>query len=201
MDALGARHMLLEKLMRGDSSLDVGIAHLKNSKHLGKTALVGLASQTRPHIFAVQFLNPTLIVCALHVLSAAQNATNSWFGGYAVSRGLDIEIAIYVSGQRQIGPALDAVGVHDGMSSLALVVIGESPEVVQEVVRSIARQTGTEIDPPFVLDEERCRIIMQHFSVGEVELRAISESDDPKAVYSALCRCVASRVSMVAIDT
>lgn len=201
MHALGVRHMLLEKLMRGDSSLDVGIAHLKNSKHLGKTALVSLASQTRPRTLAVQFLNPTLIACGLHVLSAAQNAVNAWFGGYAVSRGLNIEIAIYASGQRQIGPALDALGVRDGMSSLALVVIGESPEVVQEVVRSIARQTGTEIDPPFVLDEARSRIIMEHFSVGEVELRAISESDDPKAVYAALCRCVASRVSMVAIDT
>ncbi|RDE11826.1 MAG: hypothetical protein C4K49_11095 [Candidatus Thorarchaeota archaeon] len=193
--------MLLEKLMRGDSFLDVGIAHLKNSKRLGKTALVSLASQTRPHTLAVQFLSPTLIACGLHVLSAAQNAVNAWFGGYAVSRGLDIEIAIYASGQRQIGPALDAMGVRDGMSSLALVVIGEGPEIVQEVVTSIIRETGIEVDPPFVLDEARFRRIMEHFNIGEVELRSVSESDDPEAMFIALCRCIASRVSMVAIDT
>jgi len=193
--------VLLDKLRKQDSILSIGISHLKNEKHLGKDEIVRLSSKTRNKILAVQFLNPTFIAGNLHALSAAQNAVNAWFGGYAVSRGLDVEIAVYASGQRQIGPALESMGIRDGMSSLALVVIADNDAAVKTAFEEIARSVGTEMIPAFPIDAERKQKILEHFGIKETELSALSQSDDPNETYRVLCRCVASRVSMVAIET
>ena len=193
--------MLLDRLRRQDSYLCVGIGHLRNEKHLGKDDLIRLSSKTRKKILAVQFLDSSLIAGDFHILSAAQNAVNAWSGGYAVSRGLDVEIAVYASGQRQIGPALQSMGVHDDLGFLALVVVGDDDSAVKGTFQEITRMVGMEMQPAFPMNPEKKRMIMKHFGIGEEELKAVRASDDPEEVYEALAKCVASRVSMVAIDT
>lgn len=193
--------MLLEKLRQQDSFLGVAIGHLKNEKHLKKDGLVRLSEKTRNGILAVRFLDPTLISGDLHVLSAAQNAVNAWFGGYAISRSLDVEIAVYASGQRQISPALESMGLRDNMSSVALVVIGDDDTAIKHAFGELVRSVGPETSPSFTVGEESKRKIMEHFGINDAEIRAMSDSEDPNDIREALCRCVASRVSMVAIET
>lgn len=193
--------MLFEKLRQQDSFLGVAIGHLKNDKRLKKDDLVHLSTQKRNRILAVQFLNPAFIVGDLHVLSAAQNALNAWYGGYAVSRGLDVEIAVYASGQPQIGLALESMGLRDNMVSLALVVIGDDDSAVKDTFEETVASVGSEIRPGFPMSADKKRKIMEHFGINDTEIGAISDSDDPGVIREALCRCVASRVSMVAIET
>jgi tRNA threonylcarbamoyladenosine modification (KEOPS) complex Cgi121 subunit len=192
--------VLIEKLRQQDSFLAVAVGHLKNAKRLKKDDLVRLSTKPRKKILAVQFLNPALVAGELHVLSAAQNAVNAWFGGYAISRGLDVEIAVYASGQPQIGLALESMGLRDNMVSLALVVIGDDDSAVKGAFEEVVGIVGTEIRPGFPISADKKRKIMEHFGVNETEIRAMNDSDDPNEILEALCRCVASRVSMVAIE-
>lgn len=193
--------MLFEKLRQQDSFLAIAIGQLKNDKHLKKDDLVHFSTQKRNRILAVQFLDPALVAGELHILSAAQNAVNAWFGGYAVSRGLDVEIAVYASGQPQIGLALESMGLRDNMVSLALVVIGDDDSAVKGTYEETVASVGSEIRPSFPMSADKKRKIMEHFGINDTEIRAMSDSDDPGLVREALCRCVASRVSMVAIET
>lgn len=193
--------MLLEKIRHHESSLGVAVGHLKNEKHLKKDELVRLSTKTRNKILAIQFLNPALIAGDLHILSAAQNAVNAWSEGYAISRGLDVEIAVYASGQRQIGPALESMGLRDNMISLALVIIGDDDSAVKDAFEELVHAVGREIHPSFPVSADKKRKIMEHFGINDTEIKAISDSDNQDEVLEALSRCVASRVSMVSIET
>jgi tRNA threonylcarbamoyladenosine modification (KEOPS) complex Cgi121 subunit len=193
--------LLLEKLKQQDTSLGVAIGHLKNNRRLKKDDLVHLSTKKRQRVLSVQFLDPAFIAGDLHVLSAAQNAVNAWFGGYAVSRGLDVEIAVYASGQPQIGLALESMGLRDNMATLALVIIGDDDSAVKDAFEEAVDAVGKEIRPSFPMSADKQRKIMEHFGISETEINAMSDSDSRDAIREALCRCVASRVSMVAIGT
>ena len=72
----------------------------------------------------VQFMNGLLIADDIHLLSAAQNAVNALSGKYMLSRSLDVELLVYASAQRQIGKAIDELGVYDGRDHIAAVLFG-----------------------------------------------------------------------------
>ena len=62
-------------------------------------------------------------------------------------------------------------------------------------------QLGDEVVPPFVPTEDRLRCIMEHYGINESELLAVSSSDSLESRYKALEGCVASRVSMVSLES
>ena len=158
--------------------------------------LINLALSLSNDSITIQFLNGLLIVDENHLLSAAQNAINAKNGNYMLSRSLDVEIIVFASAQRQIGKALDALGVFDGLSEIAVVVVGPNPDSVQSLLKVI----GGEIIPPFAATEERIERIKDHYEITDTEIKAILDSDKLESKLSALSRCVVSRVSLVAFD-
>jgi tRNA threonylcarbamoyladenosine modification (KEOPS) complex Cgi121 subunit len=165
----------------------VGIAELRNSNNLKQKELIQLATSMSSDSLTVQLLNALLIANEIHLLSAAQNAIQAQQGDYMTSRSLDVEIIVFASAQRQIGRALEALGVHDGLAEIALVVIGTDPSSVERSIKDLADTIGTEILPSFTATSERIKRVKQHFQI-ESQLDALS-------------RCIVSRVSLVAFDT
>ncbi len=193
--------MILETVEYEDEVFWAGIAELFNSSHMGTDALVKLASERDEGIYAIQFLDSSLIVSVGHLLSAAQNAVNAWKGDYMLTRGLDAEILVYASAQRQISRAIENLGVRDGLQSIALVVVGSDKSAVRDVITKMVNMVGEEIKTAFLPDRDRLERIMRHYDVNAKEIKAFTDSDEVEIWAEALSRCVVSRVSMVALDT
>jgi len=192
--------VILETVEYEDEIFWACIAELFNSSHTGKDALIKLASEREEGIYAIQFIDSSLIVSVGHLLSAAQNAVNAWKGGYMLTRGLDAEVLVYASAQRQIGRAIENLGIHDGLQNIALVVVGGDKKAVRDVITKMVNKVGEEIKPAFVPDRERLERIMHYYGVNEKEVKALTDSDEVELWAEALSKCVVSRVSIVALD-
>ena len=110
--------MRIELLKSNDVENVVGISEIHNSNNLTQDQLIDLAKSMSSDSLTVQLMNGLLIADDYHLLSAAQNAVNALSGKYMLSRSLDVELIVYASAQRQIGRALDELGVYDGQSML-----------------------------------------------------------------------------------
>jgi tRNA threonylcarbamoyladenosine modification (KEOPS) complex Cgi121 subunit len=179
----------------------VGIAELRNSNNLKQKELIQLATSMSSDSLTVQLLNGLLIANEIHLLSAAQNAIRAQQGDYMISRSLDVEIIVFASAQRQIGRALEALGVHDGLNEIALVVIGTDNSSVEHSIKDLVDTIGTETVPSFSATNERMERVKKHFQIGDREINAISDSETLESRLDALARCIVSRVSLVAFDT
>lgn len=195
------RRLLLENLVYGEETFKVGIAELKNKNKLDQNSLLRMALEFSTDLLAFQLFNPLPIAGVGHLLSASQNALNAWKGGYGIARSLDVEVALYASGQHQIGVALEHVGVRNGLESVALVMVASEEEVLESQFHQVVERLGSEVVPPFSQTEERLRHVMEHFKISETELSNVSESDSLESRFKALTGCVASRISMVSLES
>lgn len=184
-----------------DEKKIVGITEVQNLRGLNQKELIDLAaSQSGDHL-TVQLLNGLLIADEIHLLSAAQNAINAQNGNYMLSRSLDVEIIVFASTQRQIGRALDTLGVYDGLEEIAVVIVGPDVASVERTILFLVERVGDEIIPPFPDTRERIKRIKDHYQISDKEIDAISEADDVESRMIALSRCLASRVALVALET
>ncbi len=189
--------MLIEKLAIKDGELCIGISENKNSRGLDTDKLLELAKSLSKSVLAFQFFNSMMIVDEMHLLSGAQNAVNALKGDYMISRTLDVELVVYVSAQRQIGRALDIMGVNDELSSVGVVCIDEDEKKVRECLMRIEEKVGEEISPMFSPTSEKINSLMKNFGITELEMKQFKDSDDLSTRNQALSKCVVSRVSQV----
>ena len=179
----------------------VGISEIHNSNSLSQNELLELAKSLASLGLTVQLMNGHLIVDETHLLSSAQNALNAQDGDYMHSRSLDVEVIVYASAQRQIGKALEDLGVFDGIEYVAAVVIGTDESSVEETLNELAKKIGKELPRPFDATKDRFERIRKHFQIDMEEIRTLTDSEDDFELQKALARCVVSRVSLVAIDS
>lgn len=189
--------LLIEKLVTKDGELCIGISENKNSRGLDTDKLLEIAKSLSESVLAFQLLNSMMIVDEMHLLSGAQNAVSALKGDYMISRSLDVELVVYVSAQRQIGRALDIMGVNDELSSVGVVCIDEDEKKVRECLMRIAEKVGEEISPMFSPTSEKITSLMQSFGITELEMKQFKDSDDLTSRNQALSKCVVSRVSQV----
>ncbi|MHA1942796.1 MAG: KEOPS complex subunit Cgi121 [Candidatus Thorarchaeota archaeon] len=193
--------MRIELLKSNDVENIVGISEIHNSNNLTQDQLLDFAKSMSSDSLTVQFMNGLLIADDIHLLSAAQNAVNALSGKYMLSRSLDVELIVYASAQRQIGKALDELGVYDGLDHIAAVVIGNDQKIVRQTLEEIIKKLGKEFSIPFEGSKERFDRVKIHFKINEKEIRTFTDSKDNRAQQRALSKCVVSRVSLVSIDT
>jgi tRNA threonylcarbamoyladenosine modification (KEOPS) complex Cgi121 subunit len=179
----------------------VGVSEIHNSNSLNQDDLLELAKTLTRPTMSVQLMNGDLVVDETHLLSAAQNALNAQFGNYMHSRSLDVEIIVYASAQKQIGRALEDLGVFDGVEHVAVVAIGKDMGAVKQTINEIVKRIGTMSARPFGATKDRFERILKHFQIEMDEVRTLTDSDDVVKLQKALSRCVVSRVSLVAIDS
>jgi tRNA threonylcarbamoyladenosine modification (KEOPS) complex Cgi121 subunit len=191
----------IERLETESNGEFIGIAELHNSNCLKQEELIQLAKSLSSDSLTVQLLNGLLSADETHLLSAAQNAINAKRGEYMLSRSLDVEIIVFASAQRQIGRALDELGVYDGLDDIAVVVVGTDSSAVKDCIQDLAGKIGSEVIPAFAATSERLERIKDHYQISDKEIRAISDSDKIESQLTALSRCLVSRVSLVAFDT
>lgn len=193
--------LYLEEIFHNDSTFFIGISELKNKFKHTKDQLLKFADSHLDDVIAIQFLDSCLIVDEMHILSASQNAINAWGGEYAISRSLGLEIAVYASTQKQIGKALDSIGVKDGLERIALVVVSKSKQPLIECINTLISEIGEDVVEPFKINNERLTMLMRFYEISIKEIESLTSSKELDKLQDALSRCVRSRISLVAIES
>ncbi|MHA1769381.1 MAG: KEOPS complex subunit Cgi121 [Candidatus Thorarchaeota archaeon] len=193
--------MRIEQLVREEEDLFVGFVEVLLNPEISKDDVVQMAQKASDGVEAVQILDSRLIADENHVLSAVQNAVNASRGGYMESRSLEVEIAMYASGQRQISRAFEIVGVSSKTEKAVIVVVGDDTSTVEARVNSLVTALGDTASPQFQPDTNRLVEIMDTFGIDDAEVKTITTSTDPAERQDAIAKCVVGRVSLVAFDT
>lgn len=193
--------MRIEKLGNDGNGKIIGITEFHNSTNLKQKELIQIAESLSSDILTVQLLNGLLIADEIHLLSAAQNAINAEQGEYMLSRSLDVEILVFASAQRQIGRAIDTLGVYDGLDEIAAVVVGLDEGSVENAIHDLVKRIGKEIIPSFPITKERIARIKNHYEISDKEINTISDTKSLESKMSALSRCLVSRISLVAFES
>ncbi|MBU4374509.1 MAG: KEOPS complex subunit Cgi121 [Euryarchaeota archaeon] len=76
----------------------------------------------------IQVLDADKLASEEHLKFAIEKAINSFNAGRNIANDLAKEIMLYAAGTRQINKAM-RVGVHNGENNIALVAIGEKPDL------------------------------------------------------------------------
>ena len=179
----------------------VGYAVVDLSEALSTDAIIAIAQSSTSEMKAVQVLDSSLIVDDGHVLSAVQNAVNAQSGSYGKSRTLDVEIAIYASGQRQISRAFELVGVSEATKQALVIIVGSNRSKIETRLTAVIEKLGSEVETPFSPDIKRLRDIQRIYEIADTEIATYTSSSDPIDLQQALSKCVSSRVSLVALDS
>lgn len=193
--------MIIERLTIKDGELCIGISENQNSNNLDTANLLELARFLSESVLAFQFFNSLMIIDELHLLSGAQNAVNAMNGEYMISRSLDVELIVYTSTQRQIGLALDIMGVKDQLASVAVVCIDEDETKVLQCLTDVSKRVGEEVSPIFSPTPEKINSLMETFSITDLEMKQFTNEDDLVSRSQALSKCIVSRVSQVALGS
>jgi KEOPS complex subunit Cgi121 len=193
--------LLIEKLAIKDGTLYIGISENSNTRGLDTDDLLDLAKSLSNSVLAFQFFNSMMVVDELHLLSGAQNAINALKGDYMISRSLDVEIVVYISAQRQIGRALDLMGIKDQLSSVGIVCIDEDEEKVRSCILEATERVGEEVSPMFNPTQEKITSLMETFEITELEMKQFTDETDLVSRTRSLSKCIVSRVSQVALGS
>jgi len=193
--------VIIEKLTTKDGELFIGICENQNSNNLDTDKLLKLARSLSESILAFQFFNSLMIVDNMHLLSGAQNAVNAMNGEYMISRSLDVELIVYTSAQRQIGLALDIMGVKDQLESIAAVCIDENEKKIRQCLTEVSKRVGGEVSPMFSPSSEKIRSLMEIFGITDLEMKQFTDETDLVSRSQALSKCIVSRVSQVALSS
>ena len=92
----------------------------------------------------IQFFNADLVATWEHLYFAVLNALSAFRSRTNLSKSLAMETLLYASSERQIQKAIQAVGIKPDSSEVALVVIGESPEMIEAALKEVAVSLKTE---------------------------------------------------------
>jgi tRNA threonylcarbamoyladenosine modification (KEOPS) complex Cgi121 subunit len=134
--------------------------------------LKNVAAIEKRHSITIQFFRADRIFGAEHLQSAAEKAVRSIENKTSMSKNLGMEIMLYAAAERQTSEALRKIGIFKGIVKMGVVVIGQVPENIFEVL-------GLERDDS-VLDPEGKDYSI--FGISAEELEILGDVSVPELV-------------------
>lgn len=144
---------------------------------------------------AVQFFNAELVATWQHLYFAVVNALTAFSNKSNISKNVAMEVLLYASAQRQIRKAIALMGVKRDSANVAVVIIGENPDVVNIALSSVSKRIGSEPDEAVLaLSTGKVQNIRSSFSISENELKTVVKSG---AAHQALVDLVCERMALL----
>jgi len=131
-----------------------------------------LARIDRKHGTVSQIFDASRIAGREHLLHAARLALIAQATGWNFASSLNVELACWVAGERQIDRAFGKVGVHRGCMAVAVLTIGKTRSVVKRAQADILRELRIERDDNVVeFAPEKIASLLKVFSIPKRELK------------------------------
>jgi KEOPS complex subunit Cgi121 len=122
-----------------------------------------------------QFFDADRVAGSMHLTYALLNALQAFNQRRNLSKSLEVEVLLYASGQRQIGKAIEMLGLRRDTTALALLLMGSSAKAINEAEAQLVDLVpGKRDDRVLALDREPKRSGLKAlFDVTDLELAAL----------------------------
>jgi len=164
----------LTKKLEGSNGYNgcIAIAGFKNVKI---TDINGFLEHVRREVREahVQFFDARLIAGQQHLYFAALNALKAFERKSNISSSLAVEALLYASAQRQIRKAVDTLGVKQDSSQVAVLIIAEDRQGMDDCLKVVSRlMPGERDDGVLKLTDEKIGDIKKLFGISDLEIEA-----------------------------
>lgn len=144
----------------------------------------------------IQFFNANLVATWQHLHFAVLNALTAFKNKQNLSKSLAMETMLYASAQRQIQKATEIFGIKPGASKIAVLVIGEKPELLETTLKMILTSLRAQLDEKILeLSKEKESQILRTFGISDLELKTAMEKGN---LRKALTNLVIERMALIA---
>lgn len=174
----------------------VAIAGFRNVKIKGIEDFFKTIRKERSSSVEIQFFDAKFVATWQHLYFAALNALTAFKNRENISESLAMESLLYASAQRQIRKAMEFLGIKPSSSEIAVLVIGEKPELVRSALSMVSRQAKAKRDDAVLgLSKEKIADIQKVFVISHVELETVMKKGD---LEKALIDLVIERMALLA---
>lgn len=144
----------------------------------------------------VQFFDAHHIATLKHLYFAVLNALTAFKNGKTISKSLAMEIMLYASAQHQIQRAMDMLKIKPSLSEIAVLVVAEKAEDVNDALSMIARLVNAKPDEKVLeLSANKRACIQKAFNISDVEIEAVMKKGQ---LEEALVDLVIERMALLA---
>lgn len=153
----------------GYRNLDIG-----NSKEFVKKIREKLPQKTW-----IQFFDPSVIATWQHLFFAIVNAELSFKNGRNISKSIEMETLLYASAQHQINKAIKKIGIKTDSSDIAIVIVANEEEQIDEALLIISRCLEKKPDESVIeFSDKKHENISKVFDISKKEIKAILKDDN-----------------------
>jgi tRNA threonylcarbamoyladenosine modification (KEOPS) complex Cgi121 subunit len=164
----------LTKKLEGSNGYN-GYFVVAGFKNIKITDINGFLERVRREVREahVQFFDAKLIAGQQHLYFAALNALKAFEKKSNISSSLAIEALLYASAQRQIRKAVDTLGVKQDSSQVAVLIIAENRQEMDDCLKVVLRLIpGERDDAVLELTDEKIGDIKKLFGISDLEIEA-----------------------------
>jgi tRNA threonylcarbamoyladenosine modification (KEOPS) complex Cgi121 subunit len=127
----------------------------------------------------VQFFDAELVATWQHLYFAVLNALIAFRNGKNISKSVAMETVLYASAQRQIRKALQFIGVKRDSANVAVVIMGENPASIKELLSAVSKRVGVEPDDSVLeVSRKKVQCIHKAFGITTQELETVAKKGD-----------------------
>jgi len=127
---------------------------------------------------AVQFFDAKHVAGSQHLYFAALNALNAFDKNTNISNNLAVEALLYASAQRQIKKAVEMLGIKQGSSEVAALIITENRHKKTDYLRLVTKIIPSERDDSVLeLTDKKIGNIKKLFRISDSEFEAKLEKE------------------------
>jgi tRNA threonylcarbamoyladenosine modification (KEOPS) complex Cgi121 subunit len=148
----------------------------------------------------VQIFDADRVAGEEHLFFASLNALNAFENKVNVSKSLAVEILLYASAQRQIKNAIEALGVNEKTSSMAIVAIADEEPLLADLINKIQISIGGKPDDSLleIKTRDKAELIKRIFKISDVEIGSVIREN--VGFEEALKRLIIERIALLSTE-
>lgn len=146
-----------------------------------------IINKEKPSSVEIQFFDAKLVATWQHLYFATLNALTAFKNKMNISKSLAMETLLYASAQRQIRKAMKILGIKADTSEMAVLIIGEKPEVVKSALQMVSKHVNAKENKLVLgLSKKKNELIRKTFGISELELKTAMKKDDREDALTCL---------------
>ena len=174
----------------------VAISGFRNVKIKDVEELFKVIRKKKPLNVEIQFFDAKFVATWQHLYFAVLNALTAFKNKENISKSLAMETLLYASAQRQIRKAMEFLGIKPDSSEIAVLIVGEKPELARLALSLISKEVRAKRDDTVLeLSKEKATAIRKIFGFSDVELETVMEKG---GLEKALVDLVIERMALLA---
>ena len=170
-----------------------------------ETLFEGLQKIEKAHSVTIQLFNSDLIATKQHLQISAYHALKAFKEKRNIAEKINMEIMLYASGQRQIGKAINLLGIKPENKQIAAIIItkekNNDSKVHKNVIKKLLQLLKAKESPKVLeITEKKRNIICKKFNITEKMLKAITKEKTEKAINNTITELILEKTALLALE-